>query len=158
MAGEPETHEGPRGVGTRRYGPHVVSSPDSRHCRWARRCAGCSGPSYRSLLGALRANFEAVVAELVLPVLPVELPHEVLVIDDDGLLRVVGGDAVLARLRRDALGLRVQDLDLDLDAVAAELLELADEAVDALLGELAGVGLGERLLQRQLGEHLGGDL
>src|SRR5690606_22991925 len=46
-----------------------------------------------SLAGAPRADAEPVVAQLVLPVLAVELPLEVLVIDDDRLLARAAGDA-----------------------------------------------------------------
>src|SRR5690349_16989127 len=59
-----------------------VKQPWSRARRWA----GC----FRSLgLGALGADPEPVVAELVLPVLAIKLPHEVFVVNDDRFFLVV---------------------------------------------------------------------
>src|SRR5207249_1281459 len=57
-----------------------------------------------SLLGALRPDLEPVIPELVLPVLAVEPPCEVLVIDDDRFLARAGRDADLHRLLRQLVG------------------------------------------------------
>src|SRR5690349_4137386 len=83
------------------------------------------------LLGALRTDTEAVVTELVLPVLAVELPLEVLVVDDDRLFLVAGGDPRADRFGRHLVRLRLEDFVLDLHAVTGESAELARQTVDA---------------------------
>src|SRR4051812_21742576 len=86
------------------------------------------------LLRAPRTNLESVVTQLVLPVLAVEPPREVLVVHDDRLLAGVLRQANLHRLGRQLLGLGVQDLVLDLRAVARELAELTRQTIDAVAG------------------------
>src|SRR5262249_25223248 len=69
-------------------------------------------------LRTARPDPEPVVAELVLPVLAVEFPLEVFVVHDDRLFLCIGRYADLHRIGRQLLGLAVQDLELDLVAVA----------------------------------------
>ena len=100
--------------------------------------SGLTGGSTRSSFRAARTDLEPVVTQLILPVLTVELPLEVLVVDEDRLFLVRAGDPVdLERLGRQLLGLGVQDLELDLRAVASEGAELAREPIDAVTGDLA---------------------
>ena len=93
------------------------------------------------LFRTARPDLEPVVTQLVLPVLAIKLPLKVLVVNDNRFLLVIGGDALTGCVGRQLLGLRVQDLELDLDAVAGERAELARQTIDAIAGDLAGVGL-----------------
>jgi hypothetical protein len=72
----------------------------------------------RLLLGAARPDLEPVVTELVLPVLAIKLPLKVLVVNDDRFFSVIGGHPAAGGLRSQAISLGLQDLELDLGAVA----------------------------------------
>src|SRR5262249_20196513 len=80
---------------------------DVRTChRSSLRAGPASTPRQgKSVARAERADLEPVVAQLVLPVLAVEAPHEVLVVDDDRVFLVAGGDELAPALGADLAGL-----------------------------------------------------
>src|SRR5690349_13578861 len=87
----------------------------------------------------LIANLDAVVAELVAPVLADERPDDVLVIGADVLDRLVAGRgattlALLDDLVLELALLALQNFELDLDDALDELRQLLREALDAAAG------------------------
>src|SRR5215510_8688271 len=116
------------------------------------------GPAEELLLGTVRPDLEPVVTELVLPVLAIKLPLKVFVVNDNRLFSMAGRDARPGRLCSQAISFGLQDLELDLGAVARQRPELAGQAGDAVAGDPAGIPGCDRLLQGELLEYFGGDL
>src|SRR4051812_10087955 len=101
---------------------------------------------------ALVGNLEPVVTQLVHPVLALEGPLLMLIIDDDVV--VVLGVRVDRRrlLAGDTGGERalqaVQSFVLDLDRLLRQILNLRRETLQTIARQLTGVVRRERLLQR----------
>ena len=84
--------------------------------------------------------------------------EKVLVVNDNRLGLIVSRDLRASGLGRDLAGRGLEGLEFDLQTIGRELTKLALETLDALAGQLAGIGLGLRLLKGELGEDVVGDL
>src|SRR5690349_8995660 len=143
------------------YGLRDVSALRRRSAATLCRCTTTLGGSgrrraltrRRRALGrvalTLVANLDAVVAQLVAPVLADERPDLVLVIGADVLDRLVGRRARAALALLDDLVLELalltlQNFELDLDDALDELRELLGEALDTAARQITGLVHGQR--------------
>src|SRR5205823_6501020 len=91
----------------------------------------------RLVSGALRRDPVAIEAKLVLPVLTVEVPGLMLVVDDDGLGRVVARDLLSGERRLLVADPGLEDGDLDRAGLGLEIGQLALEPLQALARQAA---------------------